>query len=316
MRITVLDGFSSKSGNLEWTKISSIGELTGYEKTESKDIIKRSKESEILLTNKTVLNKDTLLKLPKLKYIGVLATGYNVVDLKQTALQNIIVTNIPAYSTSSVAQLVFAHILNITNRVALHSKSVRQGDWCSSKYFTYNLTPQTEIANKTMGIVGLGNIGMKTAEIANAFDMKVIALTSKKELPSFIKSVTKNELFRESDFLSLHCPLTSDTENFINKETLSLMKKTSVLINTGRGPLVNETDLSYALNNNIIAAAGLDVLSKEPADKNNPLLRAKNCFITPHIAWATSEAKTRLLNIAYNNIKNFMEGHPINIVHA
>jgi len=316
MKITVLDGFSSKPGNMTWAKISSIGEFTGYERTDSKNVIERSKNSEILLTDKTILDKYTLLKLPELKYIGVLATGYNVVDLKQAALQHITVTNIPAYSTSSVAQFVFAHIFNITNRVALHSESVKKGDWCSSKNFSYHLTPQTEIANKTLGIAGLGHIGMKVAEIANAFDMKVIALTSKKELPSFIKSVTKNELFRQSDFLSLHCPLTDDTENFVNKETLSLMKNTSVLINTGRGPLVNETDLAYALNNNIISAAGIDVLSKEPADKNNPLLNAKNCFITPHIAWATSEAKARLLDIAYDNIKNFLDDHPINTVHA
>lgn len=314
MNIVILDAHTINPGDISWDKISSLGKITIYDRTSPEDIVNRCKDSEIVLTNKVILNSKTLLQLPKLKYIGILATGYNIIDFKQAKKQGILITNIPAYSTNSVAQMVFAHILNITNQIALHSISVKKGEWSSCKDFTYQLSPQIEIANKTIGIIGLGNIGMQVAMIANTFNMKIIALTSKKELPNYIKSVSKEELLKQSDFITLHCPLTDKTKDFINKDSLSKMKKTSILINTGRGPLINEKDLANALNNNEIFAAGIDVLTQEPPAISNPLIKAKNCYITPHIAWGTLESRKRLIDIEYKNIKNYLEKHPINVI--
>lgn len=316
MKIVILDGYGLNPGDLSWQQIENLGETTIYERTAPEDVLSRSADADILLTNKTVLQSEHLNALPRLKYIGVLATGYNVVDLKTAAALGITVTNIPAYSTASVAQMVFAHILNITNRVALHSDEVRKGRWSNNKDFCFWDTPQQEIAGKTIGLIGLGHTGMATAQIALAFGMKVIALTSKSqaELPKGIVSVQKEELFRDSDIVSLHCPLTPDTNQIINNSTLCLMKPTAILINTGRGPLVNEEDLANALNKSLIYAAGIDVLSSEPPKANNPLLTAKNCFITPHIAWATLDARRRLMTIAAENLKAFINGTPINVV--
>lgn len=316
MKIVVLDGYGLNPGDLSWQPIEALGDVTIYGRTAPEDVLSRSADADVLLTNKTVLNAEILKALPQLKYIGVLATGYNVVDLNAAKEQGIIVTNIPAYSTASVAQMVFAHILNITNHVALHSEEVHKGRWTNNKDFCFWDTPQHEIANKTIGLVGLGHTGMATAKIALAFGMHVIALTSKKQadLPEGITSVSKEELFRNSDIVSLHCPLTPDTQHIINKETLNLMKPTAIVINTGRGPLVNEEDLANALNTNQIYAAGVDVLSTEPPKADNPLLTAKNCFITPHIAWATFEARQRLMAIATENLKAFINKTPINVV--
>jgi glycerate dehydrogenase len=255
-------------------------------------------------------------QLPLLKYIGVTATGYNVVDVQAAAKRNIVVTNIPAYSTNSVAQLVFSHILNVANRVELHSASVRNGDWIKSPDFSYSKSPQIELAGKTLGIVGFGRIGSKVAEIGLAFGMKVIFQnrSEKTDLPSGIIQKNISEVFAESDFVSLNCPLTAENGEFVNRDLLKTMKPTAVLINTGRGGLINELDLANALNSGQIAAACLDVLSTEPPLSNNPLISARNCFITPHIAWATFEARLRLLNITIDNLKSFIGGNPQNMV--
>jgi glycerate dehydrogenase len=254
--------------------------------------------------------------LPQLKYIGVLATGYNVVDIEAAKARGIVVTNIPAYSTSSVAQMVFAHILNITQRVGHYAEDNSKGRWTESVDFCYWDTNLVELDGKKMGIVGFGNIGKATARIAQAFGMEVWVYTSKEqhELPEGMKKVSLDDLFAACDVVSLHCPLTPETKGMVNAERLKLMKSQAILINTGRGPLINEQDLADALNEGRIGAAGLDVLSVEPSVKENPLLGAKNCFITPHIAWATKEARTRLMDIAVGNLKAYIEGHIINNV--
>ena len=268
------------------------------------------------MTNKVPFDGETLMALPNLKYIGVLATGYNIIDTEVARKRGVIVTNIPSYSTRSVVQMVFAHLLNITNRAAHYTDEVREGAWSSCSDFCFWDTPLIELADKTFGIVGLGNIGMAVAHVAHAFGMKVIASTSKKkeELPDFITPVEKETLFRESDVLSLHCPLTATTKGFVNAETLEWMKPTAILINTGRGPLIDEQAVADALNSGSLSAAGVDVLSTEPPTANNPLLTAKNCHFTPHIAWATKEARIRLMDIAINNLKAYQNGKPIHVV--
>lgn len=312
-KICILDGFTSNPGDLSWDEICKLGECTVYDRTSPEQLAERAKDAEIVLTNKVVLGLKEIGKLPKLKYIGVLATGYNVVDLKAATERGIVVTNIPAYSTDSVAQMVFAHILNITHHVAEYAAEARAGKWSQCADFCYCNSPIMELAGKTMGIVGLGHTGMATAKIAMAFGMKVMALTSKtpESLPKGIEPAPFDRLLTEADILSLHCPLTDNTRHFINRETLNRMKKTAILINTGRGPLVNEADLAEALNNGTIAAAGVDVLSTEPPAADNPLLSARNCYITPHIAWATKEARSRLIQIAAENIRQFLAGERI-----
>lgn len=312
-KICILDGFTSNPGDLSWDEICKLGECTVYDRTSPEQLAERAKDAEIVLTNKVVLGLKEIGKLPKLKYIGVLATGYNVVDLKAATERGIVVTNIPAYSTDSVAQMVFAHILNITHHVAEYAAEARAGKWSQCADFCYCNSPIMELAGKTMGIVGLGHTGMATAKIALAFGMKVMALTSKtpESLPKGIEPTPFDRLLTEADILSLHCPLTDNTRHFINRDTLCRMKKTAILINTGRGPLVNEADLAEALNNGIIAAAGVDVLSTEPPAADNPLLSARNCYVTPHIAWATKEARSRLLQIAAENIRQFLAGERI-----
>lgn len=316
MRIVVLDGYGLNPGDLSWKGMEALGELTVYDRTSPSELMERSEGAEALITNKTLITAENMEALPDLKYIGVLATGYNVVDIEAAKARGIVVTNIPAYSTSSVAQMVFAHILNITQRVGHYAEENSKGRWTNNADFCYWDTDLVELDGKKMGIVGFGNIGQATARIAQAFGMEVLLYTSKEQsaLPQGMRKVALDELFAESDVISLHCPLTPDTKEMVNAERLKLMKPGAILVNTGRGPLVNEQDLADALNEGRIAAAGLDVLSVEPANADNPLLGAKNCFITPHIAWATKEARTRLMQIAVQNLKSYQEGYIINNV--
>ena len=314
--LVIFDSYSLNPGDLSWEKLKEITDCEFYDRTPKELIVERCKNAEMVLTNKVPFSRETIEQLPKLRYIGVLATGYNIIDTDFAKEKGIVVTNIPAYSTDSVTQMVFAHILAISNRVEHYTQEISAGAWSNSKDFTYWNTPLFELAGKTLGLVGLGNIGMSVAKVALAFGMKVIALTSKQAsaLPEGITQVDKETLFRESDILSLHCPLTQSTKHFVNAETLSLMKSSAIVINTGRGPLIDETALADALNNNRIAAAGVDVLSSEPPKADNPLLSARNCYITPHIAWATHEARARLMDIAVNNVKGFLEGNVVNRV--
>lgn len=314
MKIVVLDGYGLNPGDLSWEALQALGELTVYDRTSPAELLDRAAGAEILLTNKTVLTADNLAALPDVRYIGVLATGYNVVDIPAANARGIVVTNIPAYSTASVAQMVFAHLLNITQRVGHYAHDNREGRWANHPDFCYWDTPLVELAGKQMGLVGLGHTGMATARLALAFGMEVCAYTSKspEQLPEGIRKCSLDELFAECDVLSLHCPLTVDTKELVNARRLATMKPTAIVLNTGRGPLVNEADLADALNRGVIAAAGVDVLSTEPPQADNPLLTARNCFVTPHIAWATLEARTRLMDIAVANVKGFLQGQVIN----
>lgn len=310
MKIVVLDGYGLNPGDLSWEGMQALGELTMYDRTAPDELLQRAAGAEALITNKTVITAQGMAALPALKYIGVLATGYNIIDVKAAKERGIIVANIPAYSTESVAQMVFAHILNITQRVGHYAYANRHGRWANNPDFCYWDTNLVELAGKKIGIIGLGNTGKATARIAAAFGMQVSAYTSKpqSELPAGMQKMELEEIFRECDVVSLHCPLTPDTQGLVNAARLSAMKPSAILINTGRGPLVNEQDLADALNKGVIAAAGLDVLSSEPPRYTNPLLTARNCFITPHIAWATKEARVRLMDIAVENLKGYMEG--------
>ena len=316
MKIIVLDGYGLNPGDLTWKGFEELGELTVYDRTSPSELLERAAGAEALVTNKTLITSENMDALPDLKYIGVLATGYNVVDIDAAKARGIVVTNIPAYSTASVAQMVFAHILNITQRVGYYADENKQGRWTKNADFCYWDTHLVELQGKKMGIVGFGNIGQATARIAQAFGMEVCVYSSKPQfaLPSGIKKMELDELFGECDVVSLHCPLTPDTKEMVNAERLSKMKPNAILINTGRGPLINEKDLADALNEGKIAAAGLDVLSVEPSVEGNPLLGARNCFITPHIAWATLEARTRLMDIAVQNLKSYQKGQIVNNV--
>lgn len=316
MKIVVLDGYAANPGDLSWERLEALGECTVYPRTTDEQLLERAANADILLTNKLIINRTTIEALPQLKYIGVLATGYNVVDVAAAKEHGIVVTNIPAYSTPSVAQMVFAHILNITQRVGHYADEARQGVWTACQDFSYSNTPLWELQGKKIGIVGLGNTGYNTARIAIGFGMKVHAYTSKSrlQLPPEIRKAELDELFATCDIVSLHCPLTEETRELVNEQRLKLMKPSAILINTGRGPLVNEQDLANALNNGTIYAAGVDVLSTEPPRADNPLLSAKNCFITPHIAWATQEARQRLMEIACNNVEQFIKNKPQNVI--
>ena len=316
MKIVILDGYTLNPGDISWADFETLGDFTTYDRTSSDKIVERSENAEIILTNKTIISKETIAKLPKLNYIGVLATGYNIVDIDAAKEKNIIVTNIPSYGTSSVAQMVFALLLELTQNVGHHSNSVKTGDWSRSEDWCYWNKPLIELDDLTMGIIGFGRIGKATAGIARAFGMKVIAndtLNTKSNL-NWIKFVDKETIFSESDVVSLHCPLTSENKHFVNSAKINLMKRSAFLINTSRGLLINEEDLAYALNEERIAGAGLDVLSEEPPEDKNPLLTAKNCIITPHIAWATKAARQRLMDIAVGNLKSFLNGKPVNVI--
>ncbi|MCD6354175.1 MAG: D-2-hydroxyacid dehydrogenase [Prolixibacteraceae bacterium] len=315
MRIVVLDGYTLNPGDLSWEEMKKMGDFIVYERTPPGLTIERSKGASAIFTNKVNIDKEVISHLPELKFIGVLATGINVVDLEAATNAGIVVTNIPAYSTASVAQMVFSHILNFAQNVSVHAQSVSAGEWASSIDFTYRKTTQIELAGKTLGIIGFGLIGQAVAKIGLAFGMRIIFNNrSRKEVTFDARQVDLTTLLVESDFISINCPLTAENKGFINKTALEKMKPTAFLVNTGRGPLVNEQDLADALNAGKIAGAGLDVLSVEPASPDNPLPKAKNCFITPHIAWATIEARKRLMHIATENIKAFVEGSPINVV--
>lgn len=316
LRITVLDGYGLNPGDLSWDGMERLGRLTVYDRTPADLTIERAKDSEIVITNKTRLDADTIAALPNLKYIGVLATGYNVVDVKAAAEHGVTVTNIPAYSTMSVAQMVFALVLAIINRVEHYTEENRSGRWSHNPDFCYWDFPLTELAGKTMGIVGLGNIGQAVARIALAFGMNVMALTSKQQgqFDNNIEKVELSTLLREADIVTLHCPLTRETEHMINASTLSLMKPTAILINTGRGPLIDEQAVANALKEGRLGAFGADVLSSEPPAADNPLLSAPNAFITPHIAWATREARERLMEIAVANLEGYLKGERRNVV--
>ena len=316
MKIVILDGYALNPGDLDWGGLRAFGDCDIYDRTTPDEVYERSKGAEVLITNKVVIGETMMNKLPELKYIGVTATGYNVVDIEAASKRGIVVTNIPAYSTNSVAQLVFSHILNVVNRVSLHAESVRAGEWAASPDFAYWKSPQTELSGKTLGIVGYGRIGQKVAEIARVFGMKVIFQnrSQKTDLPDGVEQKSLDEVFSGSDFISLNCPLTTDNVAFVNNALIKTMKSGAVLINTGRGGLINEADLAEALNSGVIAAACLDVLSTEPPTPANPLLKAKNCFITPHIAWATFEARQRLMDILVTNLQMYVSGEPQNVV--
>jgi len=315
MKIVLLDTHTLNPGDFSWEGMQALGKCTIYEQTKPTEIIERCKEADAILTNKVVLDRKILAQLPSVKYIGVIATGYNGIDLAYARERGIIVTNIPAYSTHSVAQLVFSHILNFAQNISIHSASVNKGEWCKSAYDSYHLTPQIELAGKTLGIIGFGKIGQAVAKLGLAFGMRIIYHNrSLKQVDFEAQQENMETLLSQSDFVSINCPLTDDNQGFINAKTLKQMKTTAFLINTARGPLINEQDLADALNKGIIAGAGLDVLAVEPAREDNPLIGAKNCSITPHIAWATHEARARCLQIATDNLKAFMAGEPINVV--
>ena len=314
MKIVILDGYTANPGDLSWKELETLGELMVYDRTSADETVTRAADAEVVLTNKVLITKDVMAQLPRLKYVGVLATGYNVVDIEAAHQRGIIVTNVPAYSTESVAQMVFAHLLTVTNRVEHYAVQNRAERWTNSADFSYSDTLLTELAGKSFGIVGLGNIGKRVAQIAQAFGMNVIALTSKTTLPEGIKKASLIELLAQSDVLSLHCPLTPDTHHLINADTLKLMKPTSILINTGRGPLVDDQAVADALKAKRLYAFCADVLTEEPPKADNPLLGLPNAYTTPHIAWATVEARARLIQVAIDNVKAFASGQPQNIV--
>ena len=316
MKIVILDGYSADPGDLSWEELEQMGEVTVYDRTSPSETVQRAADADVVLTNKVVLDRENIAQLPRLKYIGVLATGYNVVDIEAAHERGIIVTNVPAYSTESVAQMVFAHLLTVTNRTEHYAIQNRSGRWAASPDFCYWDFPLMELAGKTIGIVGLGNIGRRVAEIALAFGMKVKAMTSKsqEQLPAGIEKVDLQTLLSSADVLSLHCPLTTNTHHLINADTLRLMKPTAILINTGRGPLIDDQAVANALQEELLGAFCADVLTTEPPSSNNPLLSQPNAFITPHIAWASTEARTRLLQIAIANVQAFASGKPQNTV--
>lgn len=317
MKIVVLDGYAANPGDLCWDELKTLGECDIYDRTAPQEVLARAKDAEVLLTNKTVLSREHIEALPALKYIGVLATGYNIVDVDAARQQGVVVTNIPAYSTDSVAQMVFAHLLNIAQQVQHHSEEVHRGRWTKSPDFCFWDTPLIELRDKKLGIVGLGNTGQQTARIALGFSMKVMAYTSKPatQLPAeILKADSLDQLFAECDIVSLHCPLNAGTQSLVDARRLSLMKPTAILINTARGPLVDEQALADALNEGRIYAAGLDVLSTEPPRADNPLLTARRCYITPHIAWASTAARERLMHIMLENLRAWMKGETINCV--
>lgn len=317
MKIVVLDGYALNPGDMSWGGFEKYGEVIVYDRTPENKIVERIEDAEAVLTNKTPLYRTTLEKLENLKYIGVLATGYNIVDIEAATEKGISVTNIPGYSTDAVAQMVMALILELCHHVGEHSNQVKSGAWSASKDFTFWNFPLIELKGKTIGVVGFGQIGRAVANLAKVFGMNILynSRTPKAyAVDTDAKYAELEVLFKQSDVVSLNCPLTDETRNLINKETLNKMKKTAFLINTARGPVVNEKDLAEALNNGVIAGAAVDVLSKEPADANNSLISSKNCIITPHIAWATKEARERLMTIAISNIKTYIEGKPQNLV--
>jgi glycerate dehydrogenase len=317
MNLVVLDGYTLNPGDLSWDGLKHFGNLEVHERTLAADILDRCKGAEIVFTNKTPLREAVLAQLPDLKYIGVLATGYNVVDVDFARSKGIKVANVPGYGTASVVQLTFSLLFELCLHVQKHSDSVFNGDWAASADFCYWNYPLIELEGKTLGIIGFGSIGQKVADVASALGMNVMAYSRTQTDQSHRKNfkwTSLDELLGISDVVSIHCPLFPETQNLINKNTLKLMKKSAFFLNTSRGPIVNEQDLADALNTGLIAGAGLDVLSVEPPSSNNPLLSAKNCLITPHIAWATKEARARLMATVEQNLAAYLKGNPVNII--
>lgn len=315
MKVVILDSYTANPGDLSWDDLEDVCDLEVYDHTPKEKTIERAMDAEAVLTNKTVLDRFVIGGLPKLKYIGLLSTGCNAVDLEAANGRGIVVSNVPAYSTMSVVQLVFAHLLNFTHRIDLHSESVQSGEWCQSRDFCYWKAPLVELSGKVMGIMGLGEIGMNVARVACCFGMKVITHTRQpQEKCEHVEYVGLDELFKRSDVISLHCPLTRETDRVVNAARLNMMKPTAFLINTGRGGLLDENAVAEALNTGRLAGAGLDVLSAEPPKPDNPLLTARNCWITPHIGWATRAARVRLIKQVTDNFKAFLAGAPVNVL--
>lgn len=314
--IVILDAFTANPGDQSWAGLEALAPLSTYDRSAPDEVVERARDASIVLTNKTVLNAATIAELPAARYIGVLATGVNVVDVAAAKGRGVVVTNVPAYGSPSVAQTVFALLLELTHRIGHHAAAVREGRWTVCPDFSFWDFPLVELAERTFGIMGYGQIGRTVAQIARGFGMKVIA-TRRDEAPGRegeVEFVAREILFREADVISLHCPLTPETQGIIDARRLAWMKPTAFLINTGRGPLVVERDLADALNAGRIAGAGLDVLSVEPPSADNPLLVAKNCLVTPHLGWATREARARLIAIATENVRAFLAGTPRNVV--
>lgn len=316
MNIVVLDGYTANPNDLSWEPLEAFGKLTIYDRTSADELIKRAQDADIILTNKCRLKEEELKQLPKLKYIGVLATGYNNIDTEYAHKHGIVVSNIPSYSTESVVQMTFAHIFNITNQISHYASEVRTGQWSQNPDFCYWNTPLQELAGRTLGIIGLGNIGMRVAQVAHCLGMDVFALTSKEkdQLPTGVQKTTLEGLLGVADILTLHCPLSPDTYHLINEERLAMMREGAILINTSRGALVDENAVANALESGRLQAYGADVMSKEPPLADNPLLRQAHAHLTPHIAWATLEARQRLIKTGIENVKAFVEGQPQNVV--
>lgn len=317
MNIVVLDGYTLHPGDLSWDALAALGRLTVYDRTAADRIVERAMEAEAVITNKTPLRRETIAALPRLRYIGVLATGYDVVDIAAAAERGVPVTNIPAYGTASVAQFAFGLLLELCHRIGLHDRAVKDGEWSRSEDFCFWRTPQTELAGKTFGIVGLGRIGLETARLAQAFGMRVVVHTRRPEsVPADADLAWRDldALLAESDVVSLHCPLTPETAGLVNERFIGRMKRSAFLLNTSRGKLVDEAALAAALTEGRLAGAAVDVLSAEPPPPGHPLLRAPNCIVTPHIAWASKEARQRLMDMAVGNVRGFLEGRPVNVV--
>lgn len=316
MKIVELDGYAANPGDISWDGLKELGELTIYPRTAPEEVVERAKEADAILINKVNITEAVLEQLPKLKYIGVLATGYNVVDVEAAHKRGVVVTNIPSYSTESVVQMTFAHIFNITNQVAHYGDASRQGRWSANPDFCYWDTPLMELSGKTLGIVGLGHIGQRVAAIAHQFGMDVFAVTSKDamSLPKGIQKTTLDGLLGVADIISLHCPLTKDNYHLIDAEKISRMREGAILINTARGALVDEQAIADALESGHLAGYGADVMEQEPPRKDCPLFFQPHAYLTPHIAWATKEARERLMRICVDNVRAFKEGKPINEV--
>lgn len=317
MKIVVLDGYTLNPGDLDWGALEALGECTIHDRTAPDGIIPRATGAAIVLTNKTPLTRETISALRGLRYIGVLATGYNIVDAAAAREAGITLTNVPAYSTMSVAQVVFAHLLNLSHSMDYHTRAVREGRWTTCPDFSFWDAPLIELAGKTLGIVGLGRIGTAVARIGLAFGMQVIAADpSPRDVPAGVRIVSVDEIFAQSDAVTLHCPLTPETRHLVNAERLAMMQPTSYLINTSRGPIIDERALADALDGGMLAGAGLDVLSEEPPPPGHPLLSARNCHVTPHFAWASTAARSRLMDEAVENVRAFIAGTPRNVVRA
>jgi glycerate dehydrogenase len=316
MNIVVLDGFTLNPGDLDWNEIEALGNCKIYDRTPSEEVVARCKNAEIVITNKTPINEGTINLLPKLRYISVIATGYNIVDIEAAGKKGIPVSNIPTYGTKSVAQMTMALLLELTNQVGHHAQTVKEGRWTKSDDWCYWDRPLIELDGLNLGLIGFGRIGQAVGTIAAAFGMQIFTHDPvlPDPLPEHITFISLDQLIRESDVVTLHCPLTADNEQFINSDKLSMMKSTAFFINTSRGQLVNNQNLADALNNDVIAGAAIDVLDKEPPGKDNPLLKAKNCIVTPHISWATNAARKRLMHVAVENIKSYIQGTPQNVV--